>query len=92
MSLVSTHRDYHARAAAAHLLRHWSEDLPGAHSHFIRLANDEHPKVRLETVVSSTWADPSIAVVVLEQVIEYPQSFSCILDRLGQDALLSVPG
>ena len=71
--LVSTHRDYHARAAAAHLLRHWSEDLPGAHSHFIRLANDEHPKVRLETVVSSTWADPSIAVVVLEQVIEYPQ-------------------
>jgi len=70
---VSTHRDYHARAAAAHLLRHWSEDLPGAHSHFLRLVNDEHPKVRLETVVSSTWADPSIAVGVLEQVSEHPQ-------------------
>ena len=70
---VSTHRDYHARAAAAHLLRHWSEELPGAHNHFLRLVNDEHPKVRLETVVSSTWADPSIAVVILEQVSEHPQ-------------------
>ena len=70
---VSTHRDYHGRAAAAHLLRHWSEDLPGAHRHFLRLVNDEHPKVRLETVVSSTWADPSIAVGVLEQVNEHPQ-------------------
>jgi glucose/arabinose dehydrogenase/azurin len=70
---VSTHSDYHSRAAAAHLLRHWSEDLPGAHNHFLRLVNDEHPKVRLETVVSSTWADPSIAVVVLEQVSEHPQ-------------------
>ncbi|HAE18059.1 MAG TPA: hypothetical protein DCG41_02470 [Verrucomicrobiales bacterium] len=70
---VSTHRDYHARAAAAHLLRQWSEDLPGAHNHFLRLANDEHPKVRLETVVSSTWADPSIAVAVIEQVSEHPQ-------------------
>lgn len=70
---VSTHRDYHARAAAAHLLRQWSENLPGAHNHFLRLANDEHPKVRLETVVSSTWADPSIAVRVLEQVSEHPQ-------------------
>ena len=70
---VSAHRDYHGRAAAAHLLRHWSEDLPGAHSHFLRLVNDEHPKVRLETVVSSTWADPSIAVGVLERVSEHPQ-------------------
>jgi len=70
---VSTHPDYHARAAAAHLLRHWSEGLPGANSHFIRLVNDEHPKVRLETVVSSTWADPAIAVVVLEQVNDHPQ-------------------
>ena len=70
---VSTNRDYRSRAAAAHLLRHWSEELPGAHSHFLRLANDEHPKVRLETVVSSTWADPSIAVGVLEQVSEQPQ-------------------
>lgn len=70
---VSTHPDYHSRAAAAHLLRHWSEDFPGAHNHFLRLVNDEHPKVRLETVVSSTWADPSIAVVVLEQVSEHPQ-------------------
>ncbi len=70
---VSNRRDYHSRAAAAHLLRHWSEDLPGAHSHFLRLANDEHPKVRLETVVSSTWADPSIAVGVLEEVSEHPQ-------------------
>jgi len=70
---VSTHRDYHSRAAAAHLLRYWSEELPGAHGHFLRLANDAHPKVRLETVVSSTWADPSIAVGVLEQVSEHPQ-------------------
>jgi glucose/arabinose dehydrogenase/azurin len=70
---VSTHPDYHSRAAAAHLLRHWSEDLPGAHNYFLRLVNDEHPKVRLETVVSSTWVDPSIAVVVFEQVSEHPQ-------------------
>ena len=70
---VSTHRDHQSRAAAAHLLRHWCEGLPNAHSHFSRLANDEHPKVRLETVVSSTWADPSIAVVVLDLVNEHPQ-------------------
>lgn len=70
---VSRHPDYHSRAAAAHLLRHWSKDLPGAERYFLRLANDQHPKVRLETVVSSTWADPSIAVVVLEEVSEHPQ-------------------
>ncbi len=70
---VSTHRDYYSRAAAAHLLRHWSEDLPGADSHFLRLANDAHAKVRLETVVSSTWADPAIAVRVIEQASDYPQ-------------------
>ena len=71
--LASTNPDYHCRAAAAHLLRHWSKDLPGAHNHFLRLANDNHPKVRLETVTSSTWADPSIAVVVLNKVNDYPQ-------------------
>ncbi len=70
---VSTHPDHRARAAAAHLLRYWSQELPGAHAHFQRLANDPHPKVRLETVVSSTWADPSIAIDVLEQVNELPQ-------------------
>lgn len=70
---VSTHSDHRARAAAAHLLRYWSEDLPGAHTHFRRLANDPHPKVRLETVVSSTWADPSIAIDVLEHVNDHPQ-------------------
>ncbi|MEM7383725.1 MAG: PVC-type heme-binding CxxCH protein [Verrucomicrobiota bacterium] len=70
---VSSHSDHRARAAAAHLLRYWSEDLPGAHAHFQRLANDRHPKVRLETVASSTWADPSIAVAVLDLVSEGPQ-------------------
>jgi len=70
---ASAHPDYHARAAAAHLLRYWSEDLPGVHAHFLRLANDKHPKVRLESVVSATWADPSIAIDVLEQVSELPQ-------------------
>ena len=71
--LASTNHDYHCRAAAAHLLRHWSKDLPGAHNHFLRLVTDKHPKVRLETVVSSTWADPSIAVVVLDKVNDQPQ-------------------
>ena len=70
---VSSHRDYHCRAAAAHLLRHWSDNLPDADRHFLRLANDTHAKVRLETVVSSTWADPSIAVRVIEQAGDYPQ-------------------
>lgn len=70
---VATHGDYHARAAAAHLLRFWSEDLPGAHSRFVRLADDKHPKVRLEAVVSSTWTDPSIAVDVLDRVNDHPQ-------------------
>lgn len=69
---VATSPDYNARAAAAHLLRFWSEDLPDARSHFLRLAADKHAKVRMETLVSSTWADPSIAIEVLEIISELP--------------------
>ncbi len=70
---VSKSRDEHARAAAAHVLRFWAERLPEPRTHFRRLAADRHAKVRLETVTSSTWADPLIAADVLDIVADLPQ-------------------
>ena len=70
---VATSPDYHARAAAAHLLRHWSEQLPKAREHFLRFASDESPKVRLEATTSASWADIAIARDVLNVVTELPQ-------------------
>lgn len=70
---VAKHSDYRARAAAAHLLRFWFDELPQAKEKLLTLASDEHMKVRHEAVVSCTWVDPSVAVEVLEIVNELPQ-------------------
>lgn len=72
---VSASPDHNARAAAAHLLRYWADDLPDARSDFVRLARDKHPRVRLETIASSTWTDASIAIEVLEITRDLPQDF-----------------
>ncbi|MEM1083741.1 MAG: PVC-type heme-binding CxxCH protein [Verrucomicrobiota bacterium] len=70
---VSTSPEPRARAAAARLLRYWFEDLPRSRDHLLRLAADDHLKVRLESVVSCTWIDPSVALEVIEIVGGLPQ-------------------
>jgi len=70
---VSTSPDPRARAAAARLLRYWFDELPHSRGHLLRLAADESPKVRLESVVSCTWIDPSVALEVIEIVGGLPQ-------------------
>jgi len=70
---VATSSDHNARAAAAHVLRFWATELPNARSHFVRLAKDKHPRVRLETIASSSWVDATIAVEVLGMTRSLPQ-------------------
>ena len=55
-----------ARAAAARVLCYWRDRVPDALAHFQELADDEHPRVRLEAVrAASFFRDGDAADVAL---------------------------
>ncbi|MBI3855880.1 MAG: HEAT repeat domain-containing protein, partial [Planctomycetes bacterium] len=64
--------DYRVRAYATRVVGSWSDRLPGALSLLAERAADEHPRVRLEAVVASSYvADPK-AVEVASIVVDRP--------------------
>jgi putative heme-binding domain-containing protein len=58
--------EWHARAAAAHVLCYWRDRVPDALDLFKKLAADEAPRVRLEAVrAASFFTDPEAIEIVL---------------------------
>ncbi len=56
-----------ARAAATRVLRYWIDRVPGSLARLRKLANDPHPRVRLEAVLAlSDFREPAAAEAALE--------------------------
>jgi mono/diheme cytochrome c family protein/glucose/arabinose dehydrogenase len=60
-------KTYQARAAAVHVLRYAHREIPNSTDLLMQAANDPHPRVRLEAIVSASWMDnPEGARIALE--------------------------
>jgi putative heme-binding domain-containing protein len=64
--------DFRARAAAARVLCYWRDGVPDSLERFKKLAGDEHPRVRLETVRAASFYTVPDAVEVVMKSEERP--------------------
>jgi putative membrane-bound dehydrogenase-like protein len=70
--LLNAH-DPRVRAYGARVAGMWADRLPDGIAHLVRLAQDENPRVRLEAVVASTYAQGIEAVSVAARALDLPQ-------------------
>ncbi len=63
---------HQARAAAIHVLRYAYDDVPDYVELFMKAANDEHPRVRLEAIVASSWLDNQIGAQIALEALKKP--------------------
>lgn len=65
--------DHKVRSGAVHVLRYTYSQIDGSHELFLKAAEDEHPRVRLEAVVAASWQDndkgAEIAVASLKKPV-----------------------
>lgn len=64
-----------ARAAAGRVLCYWRDRVPGALDRFMKLARDEHPRVRLEAVRGASFFREAKATAVALTVLEKPMDY-----------------
>lgn len=67
--------EHRARAAAARVLCYWRDRVPNSLGKFARLANDPHPRVRLEAVRAASFYDSAEAVNVALQILKHPTDY-----------------
>ncbi|MEI6233399.1 MAG: PVC-type heme-binding CxxCH protein [Planctomycetota bacterium] len=70
--------NFRVRAAAAHVLCYWRDRAPDALAWFKELANDEHPRVRLEAVRAASFFDGKdlpAAYDVAFNVLKHPMDY-----------------
>jgi azurin len=65
----------HARAAAARVLCYWRDRVPGALDLFKTLANDEHPRVRLEAVRAASFFRTAEGAAVALNLLKHPTDY-----------------
>ncbi|NOZ40856.1 MAG: c-type cytochrome [Planctomycetes bacterium] len=65
--------DHHVRAAAAHVLRAWREDIADAMTLIEQLVHDEHPRVRLAGILICSDIDSAEAAELALETAKYPQ-------------------
>lgn len=64
--------DHRTRAAAVHVLRYNWHDMPDYLPLLLKAVVDEHPRVRLEAVVTSSWLDNSDGALVALEGLKRP--------------------
>lgn len=64
-----------ARAAAARVLCYWRDRVPDALGLFKQLANDEHPRVRLEAVRAASFYRSAEAAEVALTILKHPTDY-----------------
>lgn len=65
-------KDGRARAAAIRVARHWKDKLPGTYAMIAPLANDEHPRVRLEAVRALSLYEEPTVLTDAYQALDHP--------------------
>ncbi|MCW5557399.1 MAG: c-type cytochrome [Verrucomicrobiae bacterium] len=65
-------RSHQARAAAAHVLRYTSHQLPNATALLRQAANDPHGRVRLEAIVAASWLDNADGARIVLDALRHP--------------------
>ncbi len=79
---VLTSRDFRARAAALRVLRYWHADVDDALDLLAQGVADEHPRVRLEAVLTLSFVPNADSVKLAVRVLDQP------LDRFLEHALM----
>ena len=64
--------DHNARAAATRVVRDWVDKIPDVGSLLLTLAADEHPKVRAEAVIASTYYKGADAAEIIFEAEQWP--------------------
>ena len=64
--------DGRARAAAIRVARHWKDKLPDTYALIAPLANDKHPRVRLEAVRALSLYDQPTVLTDAYQALDHP--------------------
>ena len=67
--------DYRARAAATRVLSYWRNDIKGLMDLLRTQANDEHPRVRLETVRALSFLESASAAEVALEILRHPLDY-----------------
>ena len=79
--------DFHARAAATHVLCYWRDRVPEALALFKVQAEDENPRVRLEAVRAASfyqqWEAADVALTALKQPMDYYLTY-CLKETMRQ--------
>jgi putative membrane-bound dehydrogenase-like protein len=65
-------QDFRVRAYAARAIGGWADRWPDAAEWLRKTVNDEHPRVRLEAVVASSYLQSTEAVSIATKVLDYP--------------------
>lgn len=65
-------RSHQARAAAAHVLRYTTHQVPGAIALLRQAANDPHGRVRLEAIVAASWLDNADGARIVLDALRHP--------------------
>ncbi|QDU51443.1 PVC-type heme-binding CxxCH protein [Gimesia panareensis] len=65
-------KDGRARAAAVRVAREWRDKLPGTYALIAPLANDKHPRVRLEAVRALSAYDQPTVLTDAYQALDHP--------------------
>ncbi len=68
-------KDYHARAAATRVLCYWRDQVSDPLGLLMQMANDAHPRVRLEAVRAASFFEESRAAEVALQVTKHPRDY-----------------
>ncbi len=79
------------RAGAVRVLRYAYDQIPNSHELFLEAARDEHPRVRLESVVAASWQDDSKGAEIALEGLKSPitkwmgHAYESILVTLDDD-------
>lgn len=65
-------QDGRARAAAIRVARHWKDQVPGSYDLIVPLANDAHPRVRLEAVRALPFFKQPTVLAAAYQALDHP--------------------
>lgn len=85
-------KSHQLRAGAVRVLRYAHRDIEGATALLVKAANDPHPRVRLEAVVTASWLDNQDGALIALEAMRQPvdkwmnNAFSAAMITLKDDA------
>ncbi|WP_354328923.1 PVC-type heme-binding CxxCH protein [Pedobacter sp. CG_S7] len=65
-------KDYHARAAAVHVLRYTDHQVADQTDLLLQAARDEHGRVRLEAIVAASWLEKDYGLRIVNEAGKKP--------------------